>query len=175
MQNKWDSFCNDLRKTKLLVTEGIGKTFPEIFEITENVNPVPKVVILDYVQAIKISSRDERLEIDEYLRQFRQYAIEKGFCGIVCSQINRVGLQDDKKPALGNLKSTGKLEEFADKVFLLHWDYFYNKQAADPSEYLVSVAKNRNGRTGIHKIRFSPEFYSFEEQGEIQRNYQDKD
>ncbi len=60
------------------------------------------------------------------------------------------------------------LEEAADLVFLLHWNYQYTKKEIEKNDYDILVAKNRNGKTGAHKLHYSPEYYKFSEVPEEQ-------
>ena len=69
----------------------------------------------------------------------------------------------DKRPALENLKGTGVLEEHADMVLMLYWEYFYTRDEQKKNDYEVIIGKNRNGRTGKHDMYFVPEYYLFRE------------
>lgn len=62
------------------------------------------------------------------------------------AQINRK-LEDrsNKKPTLGDLKSTGSLEEDTDIVFLGHRQYEYTKAEADLHHAEWEIAKNKQG------------------------------
>ena len=166
-QNEWKVFCDQINKIPLIITEGIGKSWSQIDALIERMNPKPKVIILDYIQCVSGSGFEKREVIDEYIRHFRQMAIEYNFAAIICSQINRAGASEDGSlPDLHNLKGTGYLEELADKILLLHYPYFYNHEC-DPNEYILRLAKNRNGRTGMSKLRFIPEYFKFEDEGKV--------
>jgi replicative DNA helicase len=149
----------------LLITNGLGKTFKDVNTIIDLLDPKPRVVIIDYIQGIRQGEK-ERAELNEYIRNFRQLMVQNNMIGILASQMNRMATaNDDKRPALENLKSTGVLEEHADVVFMLHWDYFYTRKEEDKNRYEIIVGKNRNGRTGKHDLWFIPEFYLFCEKG----------
>ena len=160
---KFKAFRDKIEDMPLLITCGIGKTFRECNQFIELMDPKPKVVILDYIQMAKTFA-NERSDIAEYIRQFRQLMIENGMRGIICSQINRqVEKDNDYRPRLENLKGTGALEEVSDVCLLLHWNYFYTKIEAHKNSYDIQIAKNRHGRTSTHKVRYIPENYRFEE------------
>lgn len=157
-------FKNDIRELRLAVSDCIGKTWEEINDYLENLTVKPDVVILDYLQAVKKSSRIEKDSLDEYIRNFREMAIRNNFAGILCSQINRSTSdpnQKDKNPQLHQLKGTGVLEEHADVIILLYWPYKNGGQ--NINHFQIEVAKNRNGRTGFINLKFTPEFYLFED------------
>ena len=171
IQRKYLKFKNMLQDSTLLITEGIGKHWEDVTQLIETVGDRPRVIIVDYVQNIAFRSGDTREIINEYIRKFRNMAIKHGFAGVLCSQINRgAEEQKSKEPSLAQLKETGFLEESADMVLLLHWQQFYKKnQLNDPdtSDYEINVAKNRNGRTGVHKLYYTPKYYRFTEDSVI--------
>lgn len=162
-KDKFELFKKQMTELPLLLSCGIGKTFFECNRFLEMLDPMPKVVILDYIQMSKTTSND-RIEIGEYVRQFRQMMVEHNIRGIICSQINRMVEKDNEyKPRLENLKGTGALEEVADVVLLLHWNYFYTCKQESKHVYDIAVAKNRSGRTTKHTVKFIPEYSRFEE------------
>lgn len=165
--NKWQEFESEVVNLPLLITNGIGKTFPEVNLLIQTLEPKPKVVIVDYIQATR-STKEERIEINEYIRNFRQLMITNDMTGILCSQLNREVKDNlDKRPALENLKSTGVLEEHSDQVWLLFWNWYYTHKDEDRNKYELILAKNRNGRTGTHDLLFYPEYYQFRETVEV--------
>ena len=166
LQQKWDAFEKWVSKIPLLLTSGLGKNFGEINDLVAKLNPKPKIIIVDYIQGIRQSEK-ERSELNEYIRNFRQLMIEGDMVGILASQMNRAIIDNtDKRPSLENLKSTGVLEEHADMVLMLFWEYFYTRKEENKNKYEVIVGKNRNGRTGHHELYFKPEYYLFQELGQ---------
>jgi len=160
---KWQTFKNFMSKAQLLLTCGIGKSFGEVTNLLERLDPMPRVVIVDYIQGIKQSEK-ERSELNEYIRNFRQLMLKNNCVGILASQMNRqIVNNDNKRPELENLKGTGVLEEHADMVLMLFWEWFYTRKEEDKNKYEIIVAKNRNGKTGSHKLFYTPEWYLFSE------------
>jgi len=161
---KWEAFEKDIKDLPLLITDGIGKTFYEVNTIVSSLDPTPKAVFVDYIQNIKTVGGQTREIINEYLRQFRELAIRKNFIGVLCSQINR-GTKDNSghEPKIWQLKETGNLEEGSDVCILLHWNWWYTHDDLEKHKYKVIVAKNRNGRTGVHTLFFTPQHYQFRE------------
>lgn len=163
-KTQWNHYSNHINEIPLIVTEGIGKSWSEIDGLIERMNPKPRVIILDYIQCVKGTGIEKIGIIDEYIRHFRQMAIEYNFAAIACSQINRSGASEDgSEPQLHNLKGSGYIEELADKIILMHWPHFYNAQE-DKNKYTLILAKNRNGKTGKVNIKYIPEFYKFEDE-----------
>ena len=123
----------------------------------------PKVIVLDFIQAIPESSTESKRFIDEYIRAFREMAVTQEFAGVIISQINRSNPDaKNKQPQLHQLKGSGFLEEHADLVLLLDWKH-KSVGTGDKEEFVVNVAKNRNGRTGYVKLRYTPQYYRFED------------
>lgn len=165
---KWLKFEATISSIPLLITEGLGFTFEEVNKGLAGLAEKPQVVFVDYVQAVR-QSGNEREQMNEYIRRFRQICLEHGIAGVMCSQINRLAMDKSNKtrePGLEHLKGTGVLEEHADVVILLHWDYFYSSKEEDKNKYKIIVAKNRKGRTGAYEVKFFPEFYMFEDVAE---------
>lgn len=175
IQTKWRTFVEYVSKIPLLITCGIGKDFYEINKLVQIVEPKPRVIIVDYVQAVATKAGQSREMINEYIRYFRQLALENKFAGILCSQINR-GAAESKsnEPHLYQLKETGVLEEHADTVLLLHWQNFYTKDPSNANEFKINIAKQRNGRTGDHILIYKPEYYKFtERESRFEKQYEE--
>jgi replicative DNA helicase len=156
----------------LIIGEEIGKTWEEIDSVFSKMNSKPDMVILDYVQCIR--SNGKRLEaIEDYIKKFRALAIQEEFCLVLCSQINRANLQDNKskEPTMEGLKNTGFLEEHADKVILLHYPCKHKEE--DITKFKVIVAKNKNGMTGYVNCRITPEHYRIWEEGIVEEKQEE--
>lgn len=165
ISGKWHEFKKIVNEKPLLITNGIGKTFKEINSLISLMNPTPKAVFIDYIQATSFQGKLAREMMNEYIRYFREMALEKKFVGVVCSQINRTASTESKdhEPQLHQLKETGVLEEHADTVILLHYPYFYDQNPEKENKYKIIIAKQRNGRTGRYNCKFIPEYYKFKE------------
>jgi len=157
---KWIAFKDRLKDIPLILTCGIGMNFQEVTDVIEHLEEKPDVIFVDYVQAIRVN-RSEREVLNEYIRHFRGLCVFNKIAGVLCSQSNRQTFDDDnKRPTLANLKGTGFLEEHADCVILLHWPHFYDN-SKNQNEYIVDIAKQRNGRTGECILHYRPEYYKF--------------
>lgn len=161
---KAQAFKQAIKDVPLLLLDSIGGTIDELYQSMRLINPKPEVVIIDYIQAIA-QLKGERLDVmNEYIRKFREMATRMDFCGILVSQINRSAMgAKDKRPAVWELKGTGVLEEHADVVILLHWDYWYTHDETRKNEYSVLIAKNKDGMTGKVDMNYIPEHYLFSE------------
>jgi len=176
-RSKWKSFCKMIEDLPLLITSGIGKTVAELVEALDILNPKPKCVVIDYVQAVKSTGAygKEREILNEYIRHFREICIKNEIAGVLCSQINRQVASGEHTPALWALKGTGVLEEHADTVMLLHYDHFYSQKEEGINDFLIIIAKQRNGRTGQHRCLFLPQFCKFKEITEMSLDEAEKE
>lgn len=163
-KDKWDTFVKQMSKTPLMITSEIGTTWQELNKIISLLDPVPKVVIIDFIQNIACPTKEMRETLNEYIRQFSELCIKHNFCGILCSQMGREGLSTSTKPKLHQLRETSALENKAETVLLLHYPYHYSYNEEEISNFTITVAKQRNGRTGEVNLYFYPETYTFQEE-----------
>jgi len=158
-EDKAKEFKELLADLPLVIMYKIGSSIKELCNVIEDL-PKPDVVMLDYIQAIRHFEADRLSIINDYILQFRELAVKKNFAGVMVSQINRGAMEaGDKRPQLWLLKSSGTLEEHADTVLLLHWNYFYSNEIKEENNFDVIIAKNRNGVTGTIKAKFEPQYY----------------
>lgn len=167
------NFAQQMKSKNFIISDCMGhgwKEIQDVIEIWHKNKTVPDMIVLDYIQNVKGTGNDKQV-FDEYIQKFREMAIHYNFAGIICSQINRTSQEtDDKSPQLHQLKGTGKLEEMADIVFLLHWPFFYNRNPEKKNDYELYVAKNKLGQTGRLNIRYEPEYFKFTEQIKIKQD-----
>ena len=161
---KVQNFYHEIDNMPLVFIESWGKTFDELHQAITQL-PCPDVVIVDYVNMVKGLGKSKKEMIDEYITALRTLAIEKDFCVIIAAQINRSVHKNTKGenvarvPEMWELKESGGLEEIADLCFITHWAYWYNREDQTiKNDYIIKVAKNRNGRTGTYDCSFFPEY-----------------
>lgn len=167
VEKDWDDFKKNVEEMPFVITDMLGKDWKEIDAYLQNLTIKPRVIIIDHLQEARGAlSLNQKEVIDEYLKTLRIMAIRDNFALIICSQINRAAQgQSSKEPQLHNLKNSGYIEEGADIVILLHWPWHATK-SGDKSNYIINVAKNRNGRTGWINVKYKPEYYLFYEEPE---------
>jgi len=169
IREKFDRFNNSKIKNNLIISDCIGKDWSFIEHIFTKLTTKPDVIILDHINEIR-GSYSQKQAIDEYLSKIRESCIRNNFAAIICAQVNRVApAEKDKEPSLHHLKGSGTLEEIADQVILLHWDWHYNNEK-NKNEILINIAKNRDGITGRMKMSFKPEYYLITDLEEEQKH-----
>jgi replicative DNA helicase len=115
-----------------------------------------RAIIIDYLQLIpdcKEGSLNEASAIGEVTRALKLAARSAKIDIILLSQVNRgVEQRTEKIPGLADLRASGRIEEDADIVMFLYRPFYYSTEA-DPGELTISLAKNRNGITGLLDCR----------------------
>ena len=120
-------------------------------------------IIVDYLQLMRSDQKVENRtnEITAISRGLKLLAKEMDCPVIALSQLSRaVEGRAEKMPKLSDLRDSGAIEQDADIVMFIYGEEEYgggdNKNIAS-----VSIAKNRNGRTGIVQLVFLKEFMCF--------------
>jgi len=129
-------------------------------------------VFIDYLQLVRptTTSRHQTRndELSEICRLLKVTAKDLGVPIIALAQLNRgVESRNDKRPMLSDLRESGAIEQEADMVSFLYRDAYYNPESApepDMTEFII--AKQRNGPTGMVKLRFLKEHTMFVPYGE---------
>ena len=131
-----------------------------------------KLIIVDYLQLISagllFSDRNE--EMAYIIRRLKALAKDLNIPIIAFSQQNRgaedsVGIEG-KRPKLRDLRGN-TIEEDADVICFIHRPEYYKIYSDENGNDLhgkteIIVAKNRNGNTGIARLKFNGEYSSFD-------------
>lgn len=124
------------------------------------------LIMIDYLQLLeaphtfRTSSRQQ--EISEISRAIKGLAKELDIPLIVVSQLSRMPeKREDKRPLLADLRESGAIEQDADVVIFIYREEVYNRETERKNVAEVSVAKQRNGPTGILDLGFQGEYTLF--------------
>lgn len=185
---------NDLANVPLYIDDSSGASIEDIVlksrKLKENKGAL-SLIVIDYIGLINddknIYKDNEQAKIAAFSRRLKTLAMELE-CPILClSQLNRqTEGRDNKKPQLSDLRSSGAIEQDADKVMFLYRPSYYTdqgislnpakkkfgeseqnqepQQEAKPSVndiVEVMVAKNRSGKTGTSQVLFMKNFGRF--------------
>ena len=109
-----------------------------------------EVVFLDYIQLFSDwRSRNREQEISGFMRTIKELAKELNLCIFLASQLSRsVEMRGgDKRPILSDLRESGAIEEFADKVFFIYRPDYYGIYLNEEGESTINrveiiIAKN---------------------------------
>jgi replicative DNA helicase len=124
-------------------------------------------VFIDYLQLLRpgtmTRSQNRNDELSEICRVLKATAKDLKIPIIALAQLNRgVESRNDKRPMLSDLRDSGAIEQEADMVAFLYREAYYNPESApepDLTEFII--AKQRNGPTGMVKLRFLKEYTLF--------------
>lgn len=118
-----------------------------------------KVVFLDYLQLIRVPSKDKRSEeVGEASTALKALARELNICVVTMAQLGRDS--DDRRPNMGDFQHSSQIEQDADQLWLL-----WHKQDQDGNftESRIILAKVRDGQVRDVRVRFDRPTLTFYE------------
>ena len=147
------------------------------------------VLIIDYLQLLKGSSKDNRVqEVSEITQGLKAIAKELNIPVIALSQLSRaVESRDDKRPQLSDLRESGSIEQDADVVMFVFREEYYREREKPGDHELekmaqwqalmesvhgkaeVIIGKQRHGPIGTVELSFEGRFTRF---GKLARPWQ---
>ena len=128
-----------------------------------------EVIIIDYLQLLSDKNyRIREQEVASVMRNLKFIAKELNVCILVASQLSRSveTRGGDKRPILSDLRESGAIEEFSDKVLFLYRPEYYQLFMDENGESTVNqveiiVAKNNNAETQVINLERDKEFTRF--------------
>ena len=120
----------------------------------------PKVVVLDYFQALKWDDSSSVGEKENAVRRIKKITKDRNIITICLSQLSRGG-QNQGKVSLSELKGTGALEELGDVIAQMYRDD--DGKAAWPIPISLVVTKSKYSATGTIYMDFNNTICSFKE------------
>lgn len=140
--NAWPLWVDDTASQSLLQVRARART-------TARRKPLG-MVIVDYLQLM--APRDRRVpreqQVGELSEGLKGLAKELHVPVVALAQLNRgPSGRQDKRPAMSDLRESGRIEADADHVWLLHRPDLVERDSTT-GELEVFVAKNRNGQAG---------------------------
>jgi len=130
--------------------------FDNIFDIEQAMREIrkhkPDVVVDDYIGLIDVFGIDDnRLRVDSIMKQYKRAAKTYNMCCLLVSQLNReCESRANKRPILRDLRDSGSIEQDAEMILFMYYDWRYNYMDSQggENELEVILGKNRYGRTG---------------------------
>lgn len=114
-----------------------------------------KLLVVDYVQQVTTSGKDERERITKVSKALMGLAKDTGVPIIALSQLARPRDGNENfRPTKFNLKESGSLENDAHVIVLIYRPVDERKMKTNEDELIVE--KQRNGLPSIEKVRFMP-------------------
>lgn len=113
------------------------------------------LLVIDYLQLIETEGdgKNSYMEVGKISRELKMLSNNLNIPIIVLAQLSRaLEARGDKRPLLGDLRDSGKIEADADMVIFLYRDVVYKPDTDRPHVMEAIVAKNRNGNTGTANL-----------------------
>ena len=139
----------------------------------------PDVIIDDYIQLIKPDNQQDqrRLQLEKIVNDYKWLAKSTKSCAILVSQLNRqVESRMGQKPMLSDLAESGAIEQVAENVWFVFYDYKINfaKSKVGANGIEIIGSKVRYGNSGSIKVGFDGDkvklYNSVEEFREVRRD-----
>ena len=153
-----ESDKKELESAKNIITKKYQNLimYDDVFDIDRAMREIrkhrPDVVVDDYIGLIDvIGVEDNRLRIDNIMKQYKRAAKTYGLAAILVSQLNRACEdRSNKRPILRDLRDSGSIEQDAEMILFMYYDWRYNYQDSMVGEHGIEVVlgKNRYGKTG---------------------------
>jgi|SRR6056297_392361 len=142
----------------------------KIEKITAKIRAMKKlekieIAFVDYLQLIQGNNRQNRnLEVGDITRKLAKTSKQIKIPVVLLSQLSRSA--EGKMPKLSHLRDSGEIEQDADSVTFIYRPeqndrYIFNDEDTKNKAW-IKIAKWRNGKTGNFKLRWLPEYTSFE-------------
>lgn len=134
------------------------------------------LVVVDYLQRLKADTgtrqADRRIEIGQMARALKNSARKLDVPILTASQVGRqVERREDKRPMLSDLMESGDIEAESDVVLFIYRPAYYAAKEHGEGEALkdfgseeeaeIIIAKQREGATGMIKVKFVPKHLRF--------------
>lgn len=123
------------------------------------------LIMIDYLQLMQAehTTNNRVQEISEISRGLKTLARELDVPVMAASQLSRaVESRQDKRPQLSDLRDSGSIEQDSDIVMFIYRDEYYNPDSTErPNIAEISVAKHRNGPTGVIDLYWHGQLATF--------------
>jgi len=163
------------KRDKLFIIDKSSITINDmIVEAKTMKNKGIQVIYIDYLQLLNTESvyKNRAIEMGEISRNLKILAKELDVAVVAVAQLNReVEHRTNKRPYLADLRDSGEIEQNADNVWFLYREGYYleqtGEQSSNDSQTELSIAKHRNGPTGVVNLVFRKNTLEFLEEGKV--------
>lgn len=166
----WDNINGSLRNIEnlpIIWNDFAGLTVNHVKSITTKNRKKGKcdLIIIDYIQLLTPSDKKQNREqqISEISRSLKKITLSEDIPIIALAQLNREA--EGGKPLLHHLRESGSLEQDGD-IVIFPW--------VEEGRYLLSIAKNRRGKTGDFEIGRNEEMTKFFDMPKFPQHYEIK-
>jgi replicative DNA helicase len=166
----------ELERTRIYIDDTPGITALEMRTKARRLHAEHPIglIIVDYLQLMHGGGRNENRvqEISHISRSLKELARELDVPVIAASQLSRaVESRHDRRPMLSDLRESGSIEQDADVVMFIYRDEYYNQNTEKKNIAEISIAKHRNGPTGMVELFFIKEQAKFADLATVSEEY----
>ena len=161
----------ELSESEMWLNDDAGLTYQQISikakklaKKLENTEAPLGVIVIDYLQIMGYagSAIQRDAQIGEMSRGLKKLAKDLNVPVILLAQINRgVESRVDKRPLMSDLRESGAIEQDADIIIMCYREDYYDPDTEYKGIAEMLIRKNRNGETGVVKLRFEGECVRF--------------
>jgi replicative DNA helicase len=122
-----------------------------------------ELIIIDHLGLIKTKSgRSRNEEVSEISSGVKTIGHRFKIPILALNQLSRAcELRHPPRPILSDLRDSGSLEQDADKVIFIYREEYYKRDSEKKGIAEITVAKNKNGKTGYDEVAFIEETMNF--------------
>ena len=134
--------------------------YDNIFDIEGSMREIrkhtPDVVVDDYIGLVSVAGvEDNRIRVDNIMKQYKWSAKKHKMAVLLVSQLNReCETRANKRPLLRDLRDSGSIEQDAEIILFMYYEWKYYVHESDMGEYGIEIilGKNRYGKSGRVKM-----------------------
>ena len=120
----------------------------------------PDVIFDDYIQLIDANShiKERRLQLEKLVNDYKWLVKTQNCVGVLVSQLNRaLESRGDNKPRLSDLAESGAIEQVAENVMFVFYQYKTDVMKYSDGQNIIEVigSKVRYGTSGSVKLGFN--------------------
>ena len=161
---KFQQVAKDVRDSKnLIISRTTDRDISNIRSIARKMkakNPKLDVIFIDYLQKITARGYDnKRLEVSHVSGILTDMSTDLDISVVALAQLNRDS--DGGAPTMKHLKESSGIEEDAHLIALIHRDINERVQGSASQQAQLLIVKNRDGKTGIADVSFTPKTTKF--------------
>ena len=119
----------------------------------------PDIVFDDYVQLISPTEKfdQRRLQLEKLINDYKWLVKSQNCCGFLLSQLNRgIEARGDGRPKLSDIAESGAIEQVAENVFFVYYDYKIKGMASKLGKNQIEIvaSKVRYGNSGNAILKY---------------------
>lgn len=161
---RFSKYLETTQKDKLIIDDRSALYVQDMRALTRKVQKEYglSLVVIDHLGFVQGMGENETLKLGNITRELKSMARDLGVPVLVLCQLNRgVEQRNNKRPALSDLRQSGRIEEDADLVLMLYRDEYYEPTTPYKGIGELIISKHRNGAVGTLYLTFQGQYCRF--------------